>query len=406
MDIEIWREKVGKLFPEYVISAEIGLSVIHQLCIKDISNPFGLVLVDVPSSGKTIVLNFFSELKDIVYATDNFTPASFVTHASEKNKEDLEKIDLLPKIKDKVFLVRDLAPIFGMRDDDLLKTMGILTRVFDGEGLLTESGLHGQRGYKGRYNFMFLGASTPISPRVWKVMGGFGSRLFFFVMNTSNKDYIALAKQLKAKFSPKKKVRFCREYSGELIKNTFKGVRSIWWDREEDAQSLLEEIAIIAMLVASLRGIIKVWLEEGFSGDVNYTSPQIEKPDRINQALYNLARGHAVACGRMTLNDEDIAIALSVALSSAPLERVKLFKLLIKNNGELNSKIVMSELGFSNTTSLRLIGMFQQLKIIDVEEKVTLEPGRPEKVARIKEEFSWFLSSRFKKLNNLLQGLI
>ena len=184
MRIQDWRDEISKHFPEFVLPAEIALSVLCQLLIEDISNPFGLVFIGMPSSGKTITLNFFSELTDLVYTTDNFSPASFVSHASNVKREQLEKIDLLPRIKDKVLIVRDLAPILGKRDDDLLTCMGYLTRVFDGEGLQIDSGLHGQRGYTGDYLFMFLAASTPIAPRVWKVMGNFGSRLFFFYVNS------------------------------------------------------------------------------------------------------------------------------------------------------------------------------------------------------------------------------
>jgi len=137
MSINEWRQEITKYFPEFVLPAEVGLSVICQLLIDDITNPFGLVFVDVPSSGKTITLNFFSGMPELVYSTDNFTAASFVSHASNVKRKDLEKIDLLPRIKDKVLIVRDLAPILGMRDDDIMKTMGILTRVFDGEGLET-----------------------------------------------------------------------------------------------------------------------------------------------------------------------------------------------------------------------------------------------------------------------------
>jgi len=122
MNYDIWRETIKKHFPDYVLGAEIGLSVISQLYIEDIKNPFALVYLDVPSSGKTIILNFFSELEE-VYTTDDFSPKSFVSHAANKSKEQLLEIDLLPRLKNKVLLVRDLAPIFGKRDDGLALKM-------------------------------------------------------------------------------------------------------------------------------------------------------------------------------------------------------------------------------------------------------------------------------------------
>ncbi len=409
MNIKQWRTKVGRIFPEYVVPAEVALSVIHQLCIADITSPFGLVFIDVPSSGKTTVLNFFADLEGLVYATDKFTPSSFVSHASEKKEDALKKIDLLPRIKNKVFLVRDFAPIFGMRDDDLLKTMGLLTRVFDGEGLVTDSGLYGSRGYKGEYLFMFLGASTPISPRVWKVMSGFGSRLYFLNMNTPDKNHVELARQLKTNYSFKEKELKCRKYTKELCKETFRGIKKVNWNREKDKDQLLEEIALISQLVASLRGTIHVWKSEG-QRESNYTAPLIEKPDRINQALYNLARGHAVVCGRTHLEDIDVGFVIQVALSSGPLERVRLFNLLIDNDGRLETQTIMSSLGFSRPTSLNLMEMLKHLKlvkenIIDMP-GIGKRPGRTEHKIKLRKRYEWFISERFKRLKNLPQSQI
>src|SRR6516165_1859394 len=75
-----WRAVIKENFPALASPAEIGLSVVAQLLLNDVSNPFALALVDVPASGKTITLNFFDGTIDLTYTTDNFTPASFVTH--------------------------------------------------------------------------------------------------------------------------------------------------------------------------------------------------------------------------------------------------------------------------------------------------------------------------------------
>jgi hypothetical protein len=42
---------------------------------------------------------------------DDFTPASFVSHAANRKKSQLESIDLLPRVKDKVMLTKELAPL-------------------------------------------------------------------------------------------------------------------------------------------------------------------------------------------------------------------------------------------------------------------------------------------------------
>src|SRR5437870_1197799 len=68
-----WKRTIEVNFPDLVVAAQAALSVVAQFLIKDITNPFALVLVDVPSSGKTIAINFFANIPEITYATDKFT---------------------------------------------------------------------------------------------------------------------------------------------------------------------------------------------------------------------------------------------------------------------------------------------------------------------------------------------
>ncbi|MCD4666709.1 hypothetical protein K8R47_02770, partial [archaeon] len=144
------KEVVEKNFPEMWLPTSACLSVIATLKLKDLSDPVGLNLQGAPSSTKTTILSFFYDINGITYKTDNFTPKSFVSHANIGDKE-LLKIDLLPKIKNKTVIVPELAPIFGKRKEDLTENLSILTRVFDGEGLETDSGTKGRRGYSGDY---------------------------------------------------------------------------------------------------------------------------------------------------------------------------------------------------------------------------------------------------------------
>ncbi|MCX6715675.1 MAG: bifunctional DNA primase/polymerase [Candidatus Taylorbacteria bacterium] len=156
VDFEEWAKIISANFPDLRFASEISLAVIAQFLIKDITNPFALVLVDVPSSGKTITINFFSDIPELTYSSDKFTPASFVSNSANVKKEKLGEIDLLPRIQYRMFLIRDMATLFAKRDEDLNELLGILTRVLDGEGLNTDSGVHGQREYNGEYLFMIL----------------------------------------------------------------------------------------------------------------------------------------------------------------------------------------------------------------------------------------------------------
>lgn len=397
VEVEEWRGVLKKEFPDLLLPAEIGVSVIAQLLISDIKNPFALVYVDVPSSGKTITLNFFSNIKKS-YTTDNFTPASFVSHSANTKKKDLEANDMLPQIKDKVLIVRDLAPIFAKRDEDVQAMLGILIRVLDGEGLETNSGLYGKRGYVGDYLFMMLSASTPIRPRIWKSMGNLGSRLFFVNIASKEKDEDTLANQLISSCRIKENV--CREITTKFVSSLFnKYSERIVWNSSEDNIDLMKIIGKIAKLLARLRSSVNVW--EDYAGDkkYNHTQPIKEMPDRLNQLLYNLARGHALACNRRKINLEDIKIVLKVALDSAPPNRSKIFRKLIDRGGKLSTEGVLKKLKCSRPTALHLMKELNLLGIvslnIDIGEEVNLTTERE---ITLKKKFEWFISDECQEL--------
>lgn len=402
-NIEDWRCVIKENFPDLLIPAEAGLSVFAQLLIKDIKNPFALVFVDVPSSGKTITLNFFSTIKELIYTTDNFTPASFVSHSANTKKEQLAKNDMLPQIKHRTMIVRDLAPIFAKRDEDVQAMLGILIRVLDGEGLETNSGLYGKRGYTGEYLFMLLSASTPIRPRIWKVMGNLGSRLFFINIDGTEKDETTLANQLKK--SCRDKELMCREVTEEFTKTLWhKYPNGIIWDKERDDHGLMEIVAKFAKILAKLRSSINVWEESSGQNKYLHTQPITEMPDRLNQLIYNLMRGHALVCGRQNISSEDLSIILRVTIDSAPPNRALIFKNLLRNDGKLTTSDVMKILKCSRPMALKMIEELIVLEIVDTYEDMRDEEnnysGRPEQKIILREKYSWFISKECKELFN------
>ena len=387
-----WKTVIEKNFPSLLLSAEVGLSLFGQLLIEDIVNPCAIVLVDVPSSGKTISLNMFSELSRC-YTTDNFTPSAFVSQAANVKKDQLKEVDLLPRIKDKVLMVRDLAPLFGQRDDDLLRSLGVLTRVMDGEGLQLDAGVHGRRGYVGEYNFMLLAASTPIPPKIFKLMGNLGSRLFFLSIHSKRKNEEDLVEQL-INHSWKDKQKECSLATRKLVETLFKKyeIKAVW-NKEKDSKDIIRIIARAAVLLSSLRGSINVWKENSADGvEYSYPEPIIEMPDRITQILYNVARGHAIASGRLELNNEDIKLILNIAFDSAPSSRTKIFRLLLIHDGFLTTQNVVDGLNCSDTTANKEMEILKILGIATIGSESSSGAGRPQKAISLCKEFEWFKS--------------
>lgn len=397
-----WISIIKKNFPECAFAAEVIASVIVQILILDITNPCAVVLIDVPSAGKTITLNFFSGIGELTYSTDKFTPASFVSNATNVKAEKLAEVDLLPKIQYLMLIIRELAPLFGEREDDLLKNIAILTRILDGEGYQTDTGVHGRREYTGEYLFMFVAGSTPIQPRVWKLMGNLGSRMFFLHLNSPDKTEDELVEQL-VSASHKTKEQECQQATKDFLYSIWaENPLGIKWDKRGEERELLIIVAKCAKLLARLRGVINVWKSRDDDGaELTHTTPVIEKPNRINQLFYNLCRGHAVLEGRRKITSSDLKPIIELAVDSAPTERAQLFRKLLSMGGKMTTSEIMNALLCSRPTALKEM---EKLKILGVVYYSKTGKGtfdESEKEIKLSSDLEWFLSDECKKIRGL-----
>jgi hypothetical protein len=392
-----WRNVIATNFPALVRPAEVCLNVVAQLLLNDISNPFALALVDVPSSGKTITLNFFSGINELTYTSDNFTPASFVSHSSNVKREQLDDVDLLPRIQYRTLVVRELGSVFGAKEDDLIKQFGILTRVLDGEGLQTDSGVHGRRGYTGDFLFMLLGGTPPIAPRVFKIMGNFGSRLFLLELHTPEEEESDLIAQNRGA-DRKQRETVCRETTQGFLRTLWAdNPDGVTWNKADDPEDCLRVIAKCATLLASLRGAINVW-PVGEDGRLTHSIPTIEKPNRINCLFYNLARAHALICGRRQITTEDLWPVLDLTLDSCPRTRAKLFRGLIEAGGTLTTTDVVKLLRCSPPTARKEMEALSVLAVVQKTEFGYDSNGQKETEITLDRRFEWFASEECKAL--------
>lgn len=402
--IEEWRDTISFNFPELLFPAEICLSIITQMLVHEIRNPFALVLTGVPSGGKTICINFFDGIDEITYASDKFTPASFVTNASNVPREKLAELDLLPRIKHKAFLVRDLAILFSKKEDDLNECLGTLTRVLDGEGLSTDTGVSGRRNLSGEYLFMMIAASTPLPNRVWKLMSSLGSRLFFYSLHSPEKGVEEIVDQLQdTAFKDKEKA--CQKATRNLLYTLWnKHKDGIVWNRASDPREVLAIIARCAKLLAKLRGLIKVWKENKHDdGEIefDYTPPIIEKPDRISMLFYNLCRGHAVAAGKPQISVDDLKLIVELAIDSAPTTRANLFRELIDYGGTMTTSQIEKRLDCSKPTALKEMYTLEALGVCTLTELNNGKAGQPEGRITLCEDFEWFFSEECRRIRGV-----
>lgn len=408
-EYSLLRETVTSQFDGRVwFMTDACASVIASLMLVDLPNPIGLNLVDGPSSEKTTVLSFFYDLPQ-VYRSDSFTPASFVSQAAQVRESKLAKVDLLPRIRHKCLIVPELAPLFGADKEKLLENFSILTRVFDGEGLIRSGGVHGSRGYTGDYHFVWLGATTPIRPHVWKTMGNLGSRFLFLTAESgrTHEDDVSRAVDSILRDVPyREKLLACREavsrffewLKGSLGNGQFE--RSIVWNNRAESEGLLRGIGELASVTAAARSTVSVWrTDDGGDIEVDFTVPIKEAPYRLFNVLYGLARGHALLSGRTRLTADDLPTVVGVALSSMPDDRRRVLDLMLSRGhpekqtdlGQITSTEVREILGFSQPKARTIIDTLGVLKVGEVTRGSSHTPSKLE----LSPQFKWLLSDEF-----------
>lgn len=352
-------------FPGLWPAVDVGLSVCATLLLEDNVNPVAVIYVGDAATGKTTVAHMFAD-HPLTYVTDNFTPASFVSDAANVSRKDLEEVDLLPRIKHRVLITPEMAPVFRGRDDELATRFAILTRVLDGQGFQTDSGTHGQ----------------------------LGSRLFFPAIDRQEEVTIEDLVDSDEELSYKERLSQCKATVSQFLTTLQQqGVRSIPWESTADTRPLREWIACLAKVLAAMRS--EPVKESDPGGDMlEYRPPRQEQPHRAYAVFHNLARGHALVHGRSRLAYEDLALVAQVAVSSMPSKGALLFPALVQQK-EMTVSQVQAALGVQHHTTAQKV--MEDLAGRGVMEYIKGAPGRAA-LLRFRDDWAWCTSPEFRAI--------
>lgn len=451
---EALKQAINDNIPESWESIECVLTSKGIMHVKDITLPLIFIIIGNPSTWKTIAIGMLRRWFGTYYV-DKINPKSFVSHANVENREELEYIDLIRDMKDRLFLIPELAPIFMQKEDVLVEILSTLVRLADGEGLLTHSGLHGLRGVDDRLMFSMVGATVEIPTRVYKALSSLGPKLYFYRTNfkqpleqqlqddITGKSFEVKIRNIKnALFDYLKWLEVCPLMVNIVsVANTDGGLdqtkidsstrRVIEWDKSKDDINAIKMISRIAILLARIRGNAYAYesrstgarltnIEDddeesennnnNMSYEYNFEQPIIENPSRANQVLYNIARAHAFEIhGRNYITIEDIPIAIKIALCTANRNRVSVLRLMITEmrradiGGHLEhkkrflTKDLMNSLKISKSTARRVMKELDVLEVVKVG-KEKMSNGKYHDYVELVEKFHWLLDNEFQNL--------
>ncbi len=392
---EVEKEVTAHFGARALQMVKAGFATIATLALQ-IYQPTSLIYVGASGSAKTTVCSLLTPdadhkgLKAWIIRVDKFTPASFVTHASNVKKEKLKDIDLLPKIKDRCLITKELALLFRGKETDLQDNFSILISVLDGKGYVSTSGVQGMRGYEGDISFSWLGATTPLSNQVHKIMAQLGTRLVFYNTDGEEKSIDELLEFAKRTNTTDAEAK-CRQICHDFLEEFFKShpVRSIQEDTLTFPEHLLERLVRYVDLMCHLRAGFS--MKETKDGEKIFSKPELETPYRAITIFKNIAYGSALIHGRVEVKEDDLSQIEHIAYSSMPEQRRLVFQALVESGGEVTSSEVIKNTKMSRPTALHYMEELGHLGV------VSFERGSPSSIT-LNPQFNWLIKPSVKEL--------
>lgn len=385
---------IQKYYPGLLKPLHACLAVFATLSLKNRTKPLSLIFEASSGFGKTAVLQMtfpyrdskgnVSKLEVYVYRSDKFTPKSFVSHAANVKKKDLKDVDLLPRIKNKILVTKELAPIFRGREQDLKENFSILISVLDGKGFTSDSGTMGQRGYQEPIIFNWIGATTPLPVSTHRMMSQLGTRLLFYEVPSIELTEDELFAYAQRDNAGKAEIE-CNIAVNNFLLGFFKlnPTGSIESDSIIIPSDLSKQLVRWAMFLVKARA--EVIYDKVFSGEA-IAAGKPEGPFKVIDYFKELARGHALIHGRMEVNPSDIDLVSHIAISSVPIHLRSVIKEL-RISEYVDTSKCMELCDVSPPTARKYL---QELDVLGIAKLIDGSPktNEADKIT-LTEEFQW-----------------
>jgi hypothetical protein len=383
-------EKVEHAYPGLGQTARLVLAAAAATRLQR-KHPLAVILIGGPSTGKTSLLMPLtkggkdSSLANSVLRVDDFTPASLVSHSANRKSTELSKTDLLPKMRDKCVVTKEMAPLFTGHEDELMKKFAVLASVLDGEGYISSSGNHGQRGYTDPITFTLLGAVTPevLMPRVYSALTAIGSRFCFWEMPHRLLD----PGSWRGAGSDRNKIEL--DAAGTLISfldDFFGAIPPGSIQREQFTLTETDRVFLsnTASLMALLRS--KITIDKDDEGKSFDSSTSTENPDRAFRYLEQIVFGSAILEDRRDVAITDLHLALGIALGSATPRYRKIARIFFEADAVRTVQDLTVRTGLDEGTVMKYTRQLQSFDVL-----VAVNPDGTT---------AWDLKEPFKKLRS------
>jgi hypothetical protein len=348
---------------------ELALAVVTSFRLGHQALLPWLMVVGVPSSDKTNTILALHDAANTLFVdalTEHVIASGFVDEQGKSKRRDL-----LSRITDGCVIIKDLTTLFSMRQDKINKILGDLQSVSDGDYEKISGVGKGVR-WKGHPSF--IGCITPTALAEHQhYLAKIGSRFLLYNVPQQTEDQhregFDLQRRREAQAAKLAKFRhLVHEHAADVFK------ADVTVKPKTDEQNRLVED--LARFLARGRGAA-YWPKVEWSETPQLASMQIEEPYRLYGQLRILSQALASVHGRDEVTDHELQLLRRVALSTIPVNRASVLRVL--RTGVCARQDLPDGTGLGKHHTWRALDKLKYAKLVQVGDGKPTS-GRPPKV--------------------------
>jgi hypothetical protein len=261
------------------------------------ADPLWLFFIAPPSNTKTEILMCFQDYPQAVF----ISTLTAKTLVSGFKSEKVENPSLLPKLSDKLLVLKDFTSVLSMRQEPRAEVIAQLREAYDGQ-YSKAFGNGVVFNWKGKFGL--LGACTNEYDAHHGVISQMGER--FLLYRSRNQDNSAMGMRAHEMVGREDEIRAEVRAAFQKFIGQFENMKAVQF-REKG--SIINVIVAMACFVAVCRTPVK----RDYRGDVTSVLFQTEGSGRITKQLKQLGYGLAVAYGKDIIDEEVLSVLRKVA---------------------------------------------------------------------------------------------
>ncbi len=271
------------------------------------ADPIWLIIIAPPSNTKTELLRAFDGHKNAFFLS-NLTPSTLVSGKTSKKSEP----SLLPKLNDKMVIIKDFTTILSMRSENRQEILAQLRETYDGQ-YSKSFGTGKTFDWTGKFGL--IAACTPVYDSHYSVIGSMGER--FVLYRSENMSGVKMGLQAQKIVGQEDKMRAEIKKAIHKFINQFNSLKNVEFNKNEEVNNM---VISLACFCAYARCPVE---RDRYTQAVKY-DPMPEGTPRLVKQFMQLGMGLALIHGKNSIDTEIYETIKKIGRDLMPAHRLKI----------------------------------------------------------------------------------